>query len=431
MPVRAGLTSYLVLSHLAVTLLALGLASHTDPLGIGIAGLLAVTTAVLLARVLTRPMRGLAHGAKRWVEGDFAHAIEPEGPREMRALATDMNLAAAEIRGLLDTLSSERSRLADLLGSMAEGVLGIDGNGRVLVANERVRQLLALPRYPIVGTDLSDLVYDDQVRRVLAKGTGDGCLEHGGRLLGIQAADLSEEEGFVAIVSDVTETERTEQMRRDFIANASHQLRSPLTSIRGYLLAIVDGAAQTEDERGRCLATALEQVGLLQRRVDKLLELSRLQAQEAPENPCDVLLGGLAERACEHIRPQAEAREVQLVVRAPAEPITVCADADLILEAIHNMLDNAIRHSPDGGTVTVSVEREECGARVAIADSGPGFGGGETDLLWKRFYSGQRHGAAGLGLAITQEIVRAHGGRVWAESNPEGGALFGFHLPCG
>jgi signal transduction histidine kinase len=430
MPVRAGLTSYLVLSHLAVTLLALGLASHTDPLDIAVAGLLAALTAVLLARILARPLRGLAQGARQWVEGDFAHAIEPEGPREMRAVATDMNRAAAEIRRLLETLSSERARLADLLSSMAEGVLGIDGNGRVLVANERVRQLLTLPRYPIVGTDLSDLVYDDEVRRLLAEGTGDDCLEHGGRLLSIQAADLSEEEGFVAIVSDVTETERTEQMRRDFIANASHQLRSPLTSIRGYLLAIVDGAAQSEDDQRRCLATALEQVGLLQRRVDKLLELSRLQAQEAPENPCDVLLGGLAERACEHIRPQAEARGIRLMVRTPAEPITVCADADLLLEAIHNMLDNAIRHSPDGGAITVSVGPEECGARFAITDSGPGFEGGETDLLWKRFYSGQRHGAAGLGLAITQEIVRAHGGNVWAEPNAGGGAIFGFHLPC-
>ena len=193
--------------------------------------------------------------------------------------------------------------------------------------------------------------------------------------------------------------------------------------------AIVDGAAESDEERARCVDVALEQVALLARRTDKLLELSKLQAREGPADPREVRLDELAARACEHIRPQAEARGVRVELHRPEQPAWVSGDADQVLEAVHNILDNAIRHSPRGGTVVVTVEQVDGEARVSIADNGPGFVETDESLFWKRFYSGQQNGAAGLGLAITQEIVRAHSGRVWATANPEGGAIFGFGLP--
>lgn len=393
------------------------------------AALVAVLLAALVAHSLAHPIERITESARALAEGDFERRIDPRGPAEVRSLAGALNWASSELQQAFQTLASERARLADLLASMSEGVVGVDGAGRVVEANEPARRLLALTGEPIVGAELSELVPKAETRAALAHGTGAECLAVGNRLLRIQAATLAGGEGFVAVVSDVTESERIEKMREDFIANASHQLRSPLMSIRGYLQAIVDGAAESDEERARCVDVALEQVALLARRTDKLLELSKLQAREGPADPREVRLDELAARACEHIRPQAEARGVRVELHRPEQPAWVSGDADQVLEAVHNILDNAIRHSPRGGTVVVTAEQVDGEARVSIADNGPGFVETDESLFWKRFYSGQQNGAAGLGLAITQEIVRAHSGRVWATANPEGGAIFGFGLP--
>lgn len=393
------------------------------------AALVAVILGALVARSLAQPIERITRSARALAGGDFDQKIEPTGPSEVQSLGGALNWASSELQRAFRTLSGERERLADLLASMSEGVVGVDSGGRVVVANQRAVALLGLPSEPLNGRDLDGLVEDPEVREALIEGTGDGCLARGNHLLRINTATLSGEGGFVAVISDVTETERTEQMRTDLIANASHQLRSPLMSIQGFLQAIADGTAESEPQRAHCLSVALEQVALLSRRVDKLLQLSKLQASQEPADPHDVLLGELACRACQHIQPQAEARSVRIEFHDCNPPAWVSGDADLLLEAVHNILDNAIRHSPEGSTITVATQRTDGEVRLSVADNGPGFPATDANLLWRRFYSGQRNGAAGLGLAITQEIVRTHFGRVWAEPNPRGGAIFGFVLP--
>jgi two-component system sensor histidine kinase ResE len=229
------------------------------------------------------------------------------------------------------------------------------------------------------------------------------------------------------VVVDVTEAERLQRMRVDFVANASHQLRTPLTSVRGYLEAVADGTAEGADERARCLAVALDQVGLLQRLVDQLLQLSRLQAGARPLEAVPLDLAQVARRAAEHLEPQAADRGVQVHVEADESP--TFGDPDLLVQAVHNLLDNAIRHSPPGATVTVGLRATPGGYELAVADQGDGLGATEPELLWQRFQSAGGNGGAGLGLPIAKEIVEAHGGTVFARAGDDGGAVFGFRLP--
>jgi len=394
------------------------------------AALLAVLLAVMASRAVSRPLRDISQAAQRLAEGDFDVHVEPRGPTEVAMLARATNWSARNLKDTFAQLSAEREKLADVLVSMSDGVLAYDEQGEVMLVNERARELLLLPAGELAGGDIEELLPEPDLRETLGNGTGDEPLALGSRKLHVTTARLSSGGGTVAVIVDVSEAERLERMRRDFVANASHQLRTPLTSIRGYLEALSDGTAASPGQQARCLAIALEQVGLLQGLVDQLLELSRLQARAGPEQRVALSLVEVAERACEHLAPLADRGGVKLVVETDGNPPQIEGDPDRLLQATHNLLDNAIRYTPAGETVHVRVRQRPQGVELAVADRGPGISEGQAEAVWERFQSGDdKTGAAGLGLAITKEIVQAHDGQVSARSNPAGGATFGFILP--
>jgi signal transduction histidine kinase len=244
--------------------------------------------------------------------------------------------------------------------------------------------------------------------------------------------------GAVIVISDVTESERLERLRREFVANASHELRAPLTSIRGFLQALGDGTAQTEEDRQRCIQIAAEQARMMKRLVDQLLDLSRLQAGVAELDREPVAMPALVQAAMDSLSPQATARGARLVLDAPAAVPAVSADGGRLMQVMVNLLDNAIRYSPQGGQVTVRVSPERHGARegvrVEVQDQGPGIAAGDLEAVWERFHKVDRarqrsESGAGLGLAIAREIIHAHGGDVQASNASVGGAILAFWLP--
>jgi signal transduction histidine kinase len=393
--------------------------------------LLAVLLATFASRAVSRPLQDISLAAERLAEGDFGVHVLPRGPTEIATLARTTNWSARSLKTAFAELSAEREKLSDVLRSMSDGVLAYDAQGAVMLANERARALLRLPLGDLAGRPLAELIEDPDAVAALATGTGPEGMARNPYTLRIETAQLADGGGTVAIIVDISQSARLENMRRDFVANASHQLRAPLTSIRGFLEALSDGTAATPERQARCVAVSLEQVGLLQRLVDQLLELSRLQAGKGVEQRQRLPLVEVAARACTHLEPQAASRQVQLVVDDGSDAAPVDVDVDRLLQTVHNMLDNAIRHSPVGGTVRVEARRIGGEVELAVIDQGPGLSGDEAEAVWERFHSGQKSGgSAGLGLAIAREIVLAHGGRVFSRPNPEGGAVFGFALPA-
>jgi len=384
------------------------------------AAALAVLLAMLAARSLSRPLAEISRSAQRLAHGDFSVRVDPSGPSELRTLAATVNWSADRLRELFDELSAERTKLADVLASMSEGVVALDTDGKVLLATDRARQLLGLAVDERAGPDLA---------RVLNEGTADRPLHVGDTSLRVRVAPLTNGLGTVAVVVDVTEEERLEKSRRDFVASASHQLRAPLTSIRGYLQALSDGTARDAEEQARCLAGALAQVEVLRARVDRMLELSKLQAGAVVPELRRIAVRDIADRACETIGPMAGRKGVAVNVGCEGEPPVVNADPEMLLDALTNLLDNAIRHSPPEGIVEVRVAAANGWAELLVADRGPGLPEEEAERIWLRFHSGESQGAAGLGLAITREIVALHGGEVLAHARPGGGAVLGFRIP--
>jgi signal transduction histidine kinase len=223
---------------------------------------------------------------------------------------------------------------------------------------------------------------------------------------------------------------RMETMRRSFVANASHQLRTPLTGARGFVEALADGTASTPEARQRCAAVALEELGRMQVLIEKLMDLSRYDAGAVALEPEPAEVADLVQGAVKAFEPRIAEAGIRLQVDADAASPALLVDGTRIVEALGNLIDNAIRVSPPGGEITVSARPEAGRVRFSVTDDGPGIAEGDSELVWDRFYSrpraGEPPGGMGLGLAIVREIVHAHGGEVHCRNRPEGGAEFGF-----
>jgi signal transduction histidine kinase len=231
---------------------------------------------------------------------------------------------------------------------------------------------------------------------------------------------------------NIEQARRLEQMRRNFVANASHQLRTPLTGARGFLEALTDGTASTPEARWRCAEVALQQLARMQALIDKLMDLSRFDAG-AVELECEpVRVPELLEGAVLAFEPRLREAQLHLETHADPDLPEITADGARLIEALGNLLDNAIRFSPGGGGIVLAATQEGDRVRFTVRDEGPGVPEEDLESVWERFTTRAPAGASegmGLGLAIVREIVLAHGGEVFAHNAPEGGAVFGLTLP--
>lgn len=225
-----------------------------------------------------------------------------------------------------------------------------------------------------------------------------------------------------------------EQERRFFIGAIVHDLRTPLFSLRGYLEGLAEGVADTPERRQRYVAVAQEKAAALERLVADLFDYTRLEYLEQTPHPQPTDLGELLRRAVEGLRLRAEAKELALILDPSPTPCAILTDSHLLMRAIENLLDNAIRYTPSGGEVRVSYGAEDGRAVFSIADSGPGIAPADLPHLFSPLYRGEssrnrRTGGAGLGLTIARRILHAHGGEVRARNDPAGGAVFTASLP--
>jgi len=407
------------------------------------AAILALVLAAMASRSIARPLAEVAHAASDLADGDFTARVRRQGPLELRTVAASLNHMTDALATAFADLSREREQLADILASMHEGVVGLAPDGSLVMLNEGARELLELPELPD-NAALPDLGLPEDALadvQLLLNGESESFardMERGERILRLRGARISAAAGgAVVVITDITETERLERLRREFVANASHELRAPLTSIRGYLGALADGTAETEEERQRCVRVASDQADLMRRLVDQLLDLSRLQAGVVAFEPEDLDVTTVVNAAVDALTPAATAASVGIEYQRP-DPLTVRADGDRLVRVVINLVHNAIRHSPPGGKVRVSAEQldgpspgQVC---VLVEDEGPGVPPEHLAHIWERFHKvdksrGPADTGAGLGLAIAREIIAAHGGSVFAENRPEGGARFGFILP--
>jgi len=396
--------------------------------------------ALLLLAIVRRPL-GLAsvRGSRRLREmvraigaGQFeTHTDVTTGA--LGALGGDVNEAA---RSLAARDAETRARLAEfeaMLAATGEGVAVCDGSGRVVRANRAFEGWTG--RTDIVGQPVATLFRDPNPRDVL-EATLAGHPIQREAALGTRTAQVSSaafDDGAILLIRDLTSTRRLEGMRRDFVANVSHELKTPLTAIRGFTEPLLEGDVD-ETRAKEFLGRILANLERMQHLVDDLLDLTRIESGGWAPDPREMELGPVAERIWRRLEPVATGRSVDL--RVDMEGRWVLADTEALDQIFANLIDNAVRYSPDGGTVTVRalpVEHRHR-VRIEVGDEGPGIPSEHQERVFERFYRvdagrSRAAGGTGLGLSIVKHLVGAHGGRIGIDSELGRGTTVWFELP--
>ena len=401
----------------------------------------ALALAWLASAVLSKRVRAIAAVAQRYKEGDLSRPIYDYGPDELGEVARVLDGSVQQLGRRLDELSRDRARLDAILSGMVEGVLVLDGHGRIQLANRAARAMLRMDdtsigrpyveviRHPEIAEQLGTALRGEDIdSRELA------LTRDPGRTFVARAAPVARGGGggAVLVLHDITDLRRADQIRRDFVANVSHELRTPLTAIRGYVEALLDGETDAEDTK-KFLEIIARHSARMERLVSDLLRLARLDArQEALDlAPCD--LQQLFNTVVGDVAQTAEAKRQMVTTAVDPAACRITADPAKLHDVLRNLVENAVHYSPDTATIRLEARRENGAVRISVSDSGPGIPPDDLSRVFERFYrvdkSRSRPGGTGLGLAIVKHLVELHGGQASAENRPEGGARFVITLP--
>jgi signal transduction histidine kinase len=411
---------------------------HRAFLGAALVALLIGAGLALIAGwSIARPLTSISQAARSIAQGApprFPRSGVPDIDELVRALR-DMH---SQLEQRFSELRRERAESAALVEAMVEGVLAADARGRIVTANAAARRLLgyaAGESLPALEQLFRVKAAREVVDAILAgQAVLDRELELDGRSVLLAGRPLAHG-GALLVLHDVTDLRRLETVRRDFVANVSHELKTPLTSISGYAETLVHEPADPETTR-RFLDVILSNSRRMQRLVDGLLDLSRIESGGWHPAPEAVQIGPLARETWGLLAGRAEQHQVGFAMQLGPEAGTVRADPDAVRQVLSNLFDNAIRHTPPRGRVTFSAAREDGGVALEVRDTGAGIATEHLPRIFERFYRadparGRDEGGTGLGLAIVKHLVEAHGGQVAAESQVGRGTVIRCWFPDG
>jgi two-component system, OmpR family, phosphate regulon sensor histidine kinase PhoR len=406
------------------------------------AGALALATMSLISlaysRAITRPLRRLGDAARAMAAGDLNRRVRVTTGDELGELADALNSLASELERRIGQLEAERFEMRALIDSMAEGVLAISADGTVRRANPAVRRIFALRDDPL-GVPIEAVARRPEFLRLVERGlSGEAVppteLSYGGRNL-LATAHALPGGGAVMVLLDISELRRLEGVRRDFVANASHELKTPLTAIRGYSETLLDESLPPELAL-RFAGVIRSNAERLQRLVDDLLDLSRIESGGWQIRPETVDLEGVAREAWYGCAEPDRLARVGFQLEVPDDAAFLWADPSAVRQILDNLFSNALRYTPEGGEISLRatpVRGAQGWARIDVTDTGTGIPASHLPRVFERFYRvdasrAREQGGTGLGLAIVKHLVESHGGQAGAESRLGEGTTLWFTL---
>ncbi|QZA33002.1 ATP-binding protein [Hydrogenibacillus sp. N12] len=413
--------------YVASAALALGLA-------IGVAG--------LITRAIAAPVEALTRQAEAMMGGDFGVRVPVYGEDEIGRLARAFNTLADRLKDALDASDRERRRLASILTHMSEGVLAVDREGRLTAINPKAIRLLGL-----TGSAERWIGRPAEAAFGLAPEEAEGSLfsrpgtflfdTPEGRTVRVTTSPVAEAGGTGAIIVlvDVTEDKRLEARQKAFVADVSHELKTPLTTIKSHVEALLDDPPPPAVQ-AKFLATVARETERMIRLVGDLLFLARLEGEAAPLRRVPLSLERLVRGAAERFRPAFRQAGIALALEAAGADLWADGDWDMLDRVLDNVLSNALKFTPAGGRVTVTLGPADGGAaEIRVEDTGVGIPEEARERVFERFYRvdkarSRAHGGSGLGLSIAREIVERHGGTIRAEGRPGGGTAIVIRLPA-
>ncbi len=416
-----------------------------------IAGLVALILAALVSfwvsRRISRPLEAMRHGAADFAQGRFGRKLIVAGSKEVCALARAMNLMAEQLDDRIRTIMAQRNEQQAVLASMVEGVLALDMEERVLHFNQAAAQFLAVDPEKLQGQRIAEVVRKADLQRFISRTMnspdpveGEIVLQHdAARYLqahGTLLRDVKQREiGVLIVLHDVTRLRRLENIRRDFVANVSHELKTPITAIKASVETLMDGDPVSPADSQSFLAIIAKQADRLNAIIDDLLALSRIEQNDDVNGMLLEMqdLEPALRSAVQSCEMAAAEKEISLRVECSAG-LQARINAPLLEQAVINLVDNAIKYSERQNRVQVEADVQDGMVRIRVRDRGRGIAQEHLPRLFERFYRvdkarSRRQGGTGLGLAIVKHIVQAHGGTVTVSSELGAGSVFTIALP--
>ncbi|MFO7559851.1 MAG: ATP-binding protein [Desulfobacterales bacterium] len=410
--------------------------------------LLASAVSLFMSRRISRPIEEMKKGAMRFAEGDLGHRLHEPSISELASLAAVMNRTAFQLDERIQTVRNQRNEYESVLSSMTEGIIGIDREQRIITINRAAVEMLDAKNQTLSGGTIQEVARNSEINRLVAETMENGenreedvvFFGNEERLLNVQSTVLrnpeGDEIGALLVLNNVTKMRQLENIRRDFAANVSHEIKTPLTAIKGFVETLRFGGDKKPEETERFLLIIEKHVDRLTAIINDLLQLSRIErtgeAEQAEPETCD--LEDILQTAIQICGKMAKERNI--IVRLSCEAgLRVRVDRTLLEQSVVNLLDNAIKYSGEKSEVSINAKSRGNEIRIEVCDQGIGIEEKHHSRLFERFYRvdtsrSRKLGGTGLGLSIVKHIVLACGGNVSVESKPGKGSTFTIILPA-
>lgn len=412
--------------------------------GLAVAYILAAFASSRLANRLTLPLAEITQVAVDIAQKQFRRRVKVKGRDEIARLGEAINRMAKSLQNQMEALHQSEQRLASVIDTMDSGLLLVDADGKVNLANRAFEDMIGVQAPKIMGKSYTQLTYPYELTTLIARcrETGDRIREElhlyypEERILSAHFAPMKGEkkaEGVVGVFHDITAIRRLEKMRSEFVANVSHELKTPITSLRGFAETLLDGAMHDPETCREFLQIIHDESLRLQRLVSDILDLSRIESKQLKLKGEKVPIDQIIESAIKTVEEQIRKRGISLDVLLP-ESFTVYIDKDRFRQIILNLLTNAMAYTPEGGRITVEARQEADRWWIRVADTGIGIPEEDLPRIFERFYRvdkarSRESGGTGLGLAIVKHLVEVHRGEIQVNSRVGEGTEFKLIFP--
>ncbi len=421
---------------------------------IGVA-LCAAGVTLVVSRKITKPIEQMKDAAKRFAMGQLDHKVPVPDSEELAELAGALNETADRLKRTIETITNQKNQLEAILSSMAEGVIAVDSDGRVVSINKKAAQLLEIDGDSATGQSIEETIRNVDIQRFMrytlnsSTPTEEDITLSAEQSISLRARGTyltdhqGNKSGAVIVLSDMTKMQRLENIRRDFVANVSHELRTPITSIKGFVETLLDGAINEPEQAERFLNIIAGHTDRLMAIIEDLLSLSRLEedGQKRMIAREHLKIRPVLDSAIELSGPKAGDKKIKIDIDCDGD-LEALINPTLLEQAVLNLVDNAIKYSSAESMIQISAGKADSTSSpqadkevtIAVKDSGCGIEKSHLSRIFERFYvvdkaRTRKLGGTGLGLAIVKHITNLHGGSVSVESSPGQGSTFTIHLP--
>ncbi len=398
---------------------------------------------IILASTITRPLADMQKQAQVMARGDFTRKVKVYDKDEIGQLAASFNDLTKKLQEANEITESERTKLRSVLSYMTDGVIATDRDGYIILMNDRSEEMLSMSRHEAMGRFLPEVLGLEKEFSIekLEESSNSLILDYSSHevpfILRASFSVIQKDDGpvngIITVLHDVTEQEQIERERREFVSNVSHELRTPLTTMRSYLEALEEGAMQDENLAPKFLNVTQQETERMIRLVTDLLQLSKMDNKDYRPNFQKVNLRELMLLVIDRFE-MSKSEHITFEKHISDKPLPVRIDRDKITQVLDNIISNALKYSPDGGKVTFHLNRDGNSVHISIKDEGVGIPKQNLSKIFDRFYRvdkarSREIGGTGLGLAIAKEVVLAHNGQIWAESEYGKGTTIHVKLP--